>query len=59
MPAGEADAEGDFPEGTFNRRVVDRLERLARIHRAKGEAEEPDEARLREGDADGGDATDT
>lgn len=56
MPAGEADAEGDFPDGTFNRRVVDRLERLARIHREKGEAEE---SRLLEGDADGGDAGDT
>ncbi len=58
MPAGEADTDGHFPEGTFNRHVVDRLERLAEIQKAKGNAQEPDKARLEERDADGGDAGD-
>lgn len=33
MSAGDPDPEGRFPQGSFNRRVADRLERFARIAR--------------------------
>jgi predicted ATP-dependent protease len=33
MPAGERDADGQYPEGSFNRLVDDRLTRLAEVRR--------------------------
>lgn len=36
LPAGERGDGGQFPEGTFNRRVADRLTELARIHDEEG-----------------------
>jgi len=33
LDAGESDEQGEFPEGTFNRRVADRLGEFARIAR--------------------------
>jgi lon-related putative ATP-dependent protease len=35
-PAGELDAQGHFPEGSVNRRVAERLKKLAEIRRAYG-----------------------
>ncbi|HYR25941.1 MAG TPA: hypothetical protein VEQ09_08920, partial [Aquabacterium sp.] len=34
IPAGEADAEGDYPDGTLNQRVQARLQALNRLRRA-------------------------
>jgi lon-related putative ATP-dependent protease len=34
VPAGELDEEGNFPEGTINRRIVERLEKMAKTMRA-------------------------
>ncbi len=48
MPAGERDAEGGYPEGTFNRRVDERLRELAEIRRRV------DRSRGEERDEDGG-----
>ncbi len=39
MPAGQSDGEGQFPDGTFNRRVVERLDKLAQIRQTTGEPE--------------------
>ena len=36
LPAGEADSEGLYPEGTFNRKVQDRLALFARIRKEQG-----------------------
>ena len=33
LPAGEPDAQGVYPEGTFNRKVQDRLETFAKIRK--------------------------
>ena len=33
LPAGEPDAQGAYPEGTFNRKVQDRLEAFAKIRK--------------------------
>lgn len=41
VPAGEPDAEGNYPEGTVNRRIADRLWELAEIARAFGEEGAP------------------
>lgn len=47
MPAGERDADGVYPEGSFNRRVEERLTHLAEVRRradhdgAGGDAEAP------------------
>ncbi len=44
MPPGEADAEGNFPVGTFNRAVQDGLEAFAEtLKREDGEEEENEE----------------
>jgi len=44
MPAGEADAEGLFPEGTFNRAVQDGLEAFAEaLKREDGEEDDDEE----------------
>lgn len=36
VPAGELDDEGNYPEGTINRRIVDRLETIAKTQRRYG-----------------------
>jgi predicted ATP-dependent protease len=44
MDAGERDEQGEFPEGSFNRRVADRLQAFARIARkARGRGDEEPE----------------
>ncbi len=46
MPAGEPDEEGSYPEGSFNRRVAERLQHFARVARRtrdKGASRENDE----------------
>lgn len=43
LPAGVADAEGRFPEGSVNRRVADRLEELTHIRQEYGKAAEHEE----------------
>jgi len=42
LEAGEPDEEGRFPEGSFNARVRERLEELARLRRAYGEHRDGD-----------------
>jgi hypothetical protein len=48
MPAGERDDEGDFPEGSFNQRVDQRLQHLAAVRLKmdreadKGDGHSPD-----------------
>jgi len=43
LPAGVADGEGRFPEGSVNRRVADRLEELTHIRQEYGKAAEHEE----------------
>ncbi len=43
LEPGEPDAEGRFPEGSFNARVRQRLEELARLRRAYGEHRDGEE----------------
>ena len=38
VPAGEADEEGNYPEGTINERVVQRLKKLQEKARAMNQA---------------------
>ena len=40
MPAGDREADGDFPEGSFNRRVAARLRQFAERARARAEPDE-------------------
>ena len=44
MAAGMADSQGNFPEGSVNRRVADRLKQLAELRRAYGKEEAADKA---------------
>jgi len=37
MPVGESDDEGNFPEGTINYRVMQRLEELHQLHKRYGD----------------------
>lgn len=57
MPAGERDGDGQFPEGTFNRLVVERLDKLAQIRQSMGDADRKSPSRSEE-DADGADPGD-
>jgi predicted ATP-dependent protease len=36
LPAGEPDEDGRYPDGSFNRRVADRLQRFAKVARSSG-----------------------
>jgi len=51
VPAGEADAEGRYPDGTVNRKVQDRLAEMAEMRRKFGAA-------AGSGEAGGGEARD-
>jgi lon-related putative ATP-dependent protease len=42
LSAGEPDEEGAFPEGTFNRRVANRLRELARLRRENNRDDDAD-----------------
>jgi lon-related putative ATP-dependent protease len=42
LPAGERDAQGEFPEGSVNRRITDRLLQLAEQRRAFGAGQDED-----------------
>ncbi len=45
VPAGEPDAEGEYPAGTVNRMVADRLTEMAERSRGPEEEDEPPHAR--------------
>ncbi len=42
QPAGEVDEQGVYPEGSVNRRVVERLDKLQKISRALGSEDKAD-----------------
>jgi predicted ATP-dependent protease len=44
IAAGKADDQGNFPEGSVNRRVADRLKHLAELRRAYGKEEAAEKA---------------
>ncbi|MGW8317636.1 MAG: Lon protease family protein [Candidatus Promineifilaceae bacterium] len=52
MPAGELDEEGNFPEGTINHRIVERLEKMAKTMRAYNQPpkDEEEKEKREEGD---------
>lgn len=50
MPAGEAGADGTFPEGSVNHRVEQRLVELAEIRRRFADHDHKDDARWKRGD---------
>ncbi|UCF88075.1 MAG: AAA family ATPase [bacterium] len=57
--AGERDSEGNFPEDTYNRKVEDRLRKMAEQTKGRNEEEmEPEEEEEGEEDQAGGNGTD-
>jgi len=53
VPAGELDEEGNYPEGTINRLIVDRLETIAKTQRRYGRpSRDGESAEADEGDAE-------
>lgn len=43
VPAGELDENDNYPEGTINQRVIERLENMTEAKRAYGESEEDED----------------
>jgi lon-related putative ATP-dependent protease len=57
LPAGERDAQGEFPEGSLNRRICDRLLELAEHRRSFGDKSAGSGASNDEGEGHGGQST--
>jgi len=57
LPAGERDAQGEFPEGSLNRRICERLVELAEYRRSFGEKSANNGSSNDEGEVSDGEST--
>jgi predicted ATP-dependent protease len=57
LPAGERDAQGEFPDGSLNRRICERLRELAEHRRSFSDKSSGSDASNDEGESHGGQST--
>jgi len=57
LPAGERDTQGEFPEGSLNRRICERLVELAEYRRSFGEKSANNGSSNDEGEVSDGEST--